>query len=293
MARQYHLHLGAHRTGSSSFQLCLHENQESLWQQGYQIAFPARDGVRAGQLALRLPAPRHDRNAVQERADAARRHLNEEIAKDPHQQVIISEENTLGSMVHFQKARFHPASKQRLSALRHAMEGPAVSVLFVVRDYGAFFRSCIRKRMEETYESDFDAAAAAYLAMNRGWVEVLQEIRDILQPSRLVVVRHEDRFKRLELLQHLVPQLDIGPLSEPRRSLNTSATDRALLELQTIHRKGETLTRMARRKLIKDWAHDQETLGLTEFTSREKKAFSISYEMDLERISQEPGMVLI
>jgi len=107
-------------------------------------------------------------------------------------------------MVHFHKARFHPASKQRLSALRHAME--------------------------ETIVNDFDASAAAYLAMKCGWVEVLQEIRDILQPSRLVVVRHEDRFKRLEWLHHLVPQLDIGPLSEPRRSLNTSAIDRALVE---------------------------------------------------------------
>jgi len=50
MARQYHLHLGAHRTGRSSFLLCLHENQASLWQQGYQIAFPAQDGGRSGQM---------------------------------------------------------------------------------------------------------------------------------------------------------------------------------------------------------------------------------------------------
>jgi hypothetical protein len=293
MARQYFLHLGAHRTGSSSFQLCLHENRASLQQHGYAVAFPARDGIRAGQLALRLPAPRHGAKEAAQMAEAARRHLTEDIAPDADRNILLSEENILGSMVHFQNATFYPATEQRLTALRQALDGPVQAVLFVVRDYGPFFRSCIRKRMEETVETDFEAAAAAYLAMDRGWVEVLREVRDILQPSRLVVARHEDRHGRVDLLRQLAPGLEDAALTPPSRSLNTSATDRALVELQEIYGKGRKLSRKDRRAVIDARKNDPERLGLTEFTTRELRSFSMRYERDLIRLQQEPGITLI
>ncbi|WP_416368197.1 hypothetical protein [Tritonibacter mobilis] len=293
MARQYFLHLGAHRTGSSSFQLCLHENRAALANAGYGVAFPARDGIRAGQLALRLPQPRHDAEAETRMAETARQHLTQDIAPAPDQKVLLSEENILGSMSHFQQALFYPASAKRLRALRQAMEGPAAAVLLVVRDYGPFFRSCIRKRMEETIVTDFEGAVSAYLAMDRGWLEVLREVRDILEPAKLIVARHEDRPKRVDLLRELAPDLAQVALMQPSTSLNISATDRALSALQARYATGEKLSRKAWRATLAEWRDDTTPLGLTEFTPRELRAFSMRYERDLSDIAKEPGLTLI
>ncbi len=61
MNKRSYLHLGAHRTGSSSFQQCLFENREILSGLGFDVVYPGRDGVPNGRLRMntKLPRKRH------------------------------------------------------------------------------------------------------------------------------------------------------------------------------------------------------------------------------------------
>lgn len=60
MTKPIYIHAGAHRSGSSSFQLCLSHNRAALMQAGYDLAYPSRDGAPMGELQMKLPRPRHD-----------------------------------------------------------------------------------------------------------------------------------------------------------------------------------------------------------------------------------------
>ena len=48
MNKRIYLHAGAHRTGSSSFQMCLYANRDLLGSMGLDVAYPGRDGVPGG-----------------------------------------------------------------------------------------------------------------------------------------------------------------------------------------------------------------------------------------------------
>ena len=66
-----HIHVGAHRTGSSAFQMFLDINAAALRAQGFDLAYPDRNGAEGGRLKLFLPAPRHTPDTVDWRVKKA------------------------------------------------------------------------------------------------------------------------------------------------------------------------------------------------------------------------------
>lgn len=292
MTRRYFLHLGAHRTGSSSFQLALHRNRHLLAEAGYTIGFPSRDGVRAGLLAIRLPAPRHEGDKLVEFEDKLRAHLDNEIVPDPDARVILSEENILGSMAHFERAMFYPAAAKRLGVLRRGLGAAPEHVLITVRSYAHFFLSAYRKRAEEAEVAPFDQVVPYFLGMDRGWPEVIADLCAELQPRRVTVLRHEERVSRRRMLALLAEDVSEGDLLEPQRSLNLSATDRALEVLQKMHAAGR-VTRKERRQVIEDHKLDQTPLGFAQYDPLALKAMEIRYARDLERLGEMTGVTLL
>lgn len=289
--RRLYIHAGAHRTGTSSFQQCLHVNQVALADAGYQVAFPARDGASSGTLGLRLPAPRHGAGATRRFAPRVAEVLAE---YDPSQPLILSEENIPGRMIHFLAGRFYPAAEARLRALRAGLGDAAVgALLFVIRSYDELYVSGHRKRAEDKLADPFSASIPNLMAMDRGWPEIVALLRDILRPGELVVVPYEVRGRSVDLLGRLAPDLEIARLEEPQDTVNLSATDAALLELQRRYANGEELSGTARAAIVRNHAGDTTSRAFAEFSDTQATGLQARYRTDLARIAAMPGVHLL
>ena len=287
--RQIFIHAGAHRTGSSSFQMCLHENRTVLAEAGYQVEYPQRDGISSGDLALRLPAPRHGRKAMTEFANR----ISKQFA-NPGKPLILSEENIPGRMIHFYEGKFYPAAQKRFETLRAGLQDARIMrLVFLVRAYDSLCVSGFRKRAEDNAVDPFNDQRERMVAMDRGWFEIVQMMRDILRPEQLLVLPYENRGKSVELLQRLVPDAVALPLVEPERNLNTSATDAALEALQARYWAGEKLPRSKWRDIIAQYAADTERRGFAEFTDKQRSAMQARYEADVARIAKMRDVTLL
>ncbi|WP_420012214.1 hypothetical protein [Tateyamaria sp.] len=249
------------------------------------MAYPGRDDIPSGKLALRLPRPK---DGVTEAAIAkARKTLADHSGG---RNLILSEENISGRMMHFMSGRFYPAAEARCAVLRAAWDGPIAHVLFVVRPYDELFVSGYRKRAEDNAVEDFEALRPHYLSMDRGWPELVAVMRDVLRPETMTVIPYAERGTSAALLARMVPGLDAGALKEPQRVMNLSATDAALEALQVRYRAGETLNRAAWQEIVGAHKDDRAPRGFAAFSDAEKHFWSERYTHDLDVISKMDGI---
>lgn len=283
------IHAGAHRTGTSSFQLCLHENRAVLDRCGYDIAYPGRDGVPGGNLRLPLPRRRHGERRIPQYAKRARDVLRG-LSPDAGRGLILSEENIPGPMLHFYHGQFFPASRKRFLSLAGALESPPTHVLYVVRSYAELFVSAYRKRAEDNPVAPFSEIVPNFTAMDRGWPELLSEMRDTLGAETLTILPYEARGTSRDLLELLVPGLADEDLIEPSRTVNLSATDAALEALQARYRAGETLPRRVWQRIMQDHADKTDRTGFAAFPETGRRALQARYDADLARLAEMPGI---
>ncbi|MDU9003785.1 hypothetical protein [Sedimentitalea todarodis] len=289
MTKPVLIHAGAHRTGTSSFQLCLHENRAVLDRHGYDIAYPGRDGVQGGNLRLPLPRRRHGEKRIPQYAEQARDVLAA-LSPEAGRGLILSEENIPGPMLHFYQGQFFPASRKRFLSLAGALEAPPVHVLYVVRSYADLFVSAYRKRAEDNPVVPFSEIVPNFLAIDRGWPELLSEMRDTLGAETLTVLPYEGRGSSCALLKRLVPGLVGEVLVEPSRTVNQSATDAALEALQARYRAGETLPRRVWQGILQDNLEKTDRTGFAAFPEAERRELQARYDMDIARLSELEGI---
>ncbi|WP_415403078.1 hypothetical protein [Tateyamaria sp. SN3-11] len=279
------IHAGAHRTGTSSFQMCLHENRALLDGAGLSLAYPGRDGIPSGTLALRLPGTigNVDADAVPRAAVT----LSDHAKGRP---LILSEENIPGRMFHFMRGMFYPLAKARCEVLRAAWAGPIAHVLLVVRPYDELFVSGYRKRAEDNAVPAFDTLRPTYMAMDRGWPAIVEILRDVLRPEQLTVIPYARRGTSTDLVQRLVPGVPGGALIEPGRVVNLSATDAALEVLQDEYQGGKKLPRAKWKSVIGQYAEDRAPRGFAAFSPEEVTELSERYASDLKQIEWMSGV---
>ncbi|GHF71602.1 hypothetical protein GCM10017056_48160 [Seohaeicola zhoushanensis] len=292
MSKPVFIHAGAHRTGTSSFQLCLAENRGLLDRHGLDVVYPGRDGVPGGRLRMPMPRPRHGAKRIPAFAADLRAHLSK-LAPDPDRGLVISEENIPGPMHHFYEGRFFPASARRLAVLAQALEGRAQHLLYVLRPYDALYVSAYRKRAEDNPVPPFAELAPQFLAMDRGWPALVAEFRDILRPETLTVIDYARRGSSAALLARLVPQLAAEPLAEPARLVNLSATDRALEVLQARYRAGEELARKEWQEVIAEHQDDRADRGFAAFAAEDADRLRARYAADIETIAAMDGVTFL
>lgn len=284
------LHAGAHRTGTSSFQLCLDANADALRGAGYSVAYPGRDGIPGGKLRLKLPHPRHGAKQIDSFLEPLRPYLAGLV--DNRKALILSEENVPGRMLHFQQGQFFPARAKRARVLAAALPGRIAHLVYVVRPYDQLFVSAYRIRAQDMAVAPFDTVRPNLLKVEEGWPELMTCFLKHLKPKKLTVLTYAARGDSPSLLQRLVPELPFNPVDGPH-SLNVSPTDAALIELQRRHQAGEALTRQAVLDINASHAEDKRDLGVTQFSSQEKAQLTDRYERDLDRLAEMDGVTLV
>jgi len=288
---QVYLHAGAHRTGTSSFQMCLDENAEALRAAGYDLAYPGRDGIPGGKLKLKLPSPRHGLKKAKEFIAPARAEIDKR--RQGRSRLILSEENIPGRMLHFTQGKFYPARANRLRVLREALPGPVAHLVYVLRPYDELFVSAYRKRAEDIGVEPFSFFVPGLMSVTDGWPELMAAFQEQLQPALITVLSYGARGSSRDLLARLVPGLDADALTEPARQLNLSATDAALEELQRRYHAGGTLDKAEFRAVMTRHADNRDNLGLAAFADTDRASLRARYAADLERLRDMPGITLI
>lgn len=289
MRKQIFLHAGAHRTGSSSFQMCLHTNRPVLHQSGYDVVYPTRDGVPKGRLKLRLPAPRHRGKDMGKFLGSVRESLAR-FSPDPERRLIMSEENITGRMFHFYQGAFLPAADLRFQVFREGIGNADLHLLFVLRDYDVLYASAYRKRAEDNQVPDFQTLVPRFLDIDRGWPEVIQMMQTLLMPKHLTVLPYDRRGQSRRLLARLLPDVAPETLREPEGRLNLSATDAALQALQAQYRAGTTLSRPQWQEIVRTHADDPRSLDFATFPDEARERLQARYAQDLERIQRMDGV---
>jgi hypothetical protein len=287
-----YLHLGAHRTGTSSFQMMLSQNRAVLTTAGFDLAYPGRDDIPQGTLGLRLPAPRAVDQWEGKFVPLCERELQRHATDSSHA-MILSEENIPGRMIHFAAGQFYPAAQARLQTLSTAAQAPVLRAVLVVRDYRALFVSAWRKRAEDNKSSPFKTGRYNMIHMDRGWPDLVRLILEHLKVQELVVIDYARRGRSVDILGFLVPELAALPLREPDKRVNHSATDAALAELQRRYHQGEKLEREAWQQIIAEHREDRRGLGLSEFTVRQERILKGRYEAHLDEIAAMPAVMLL
>jgi len=289
MAKPIFIHAGAHRTGTSSFQMCLSQNRAAIEAAGFDLGYPGRDDIPDAQLRLALPRGDVKRQRLPIFASKISAHLSR-ISPDKERGLILSEENISGPMKHFHEGRFFPFAHKRLRALRLALEAPPKHVVLVLRSYDELYVSAYRKRAEDNSVSDFHSLAPQFLQIEKGWPWLVKRIREAMQPELLTVLPYEARGDTVDLVRLLVPALADVKLEEPKRTMNLSATDAALEALQKRYRAGETLARPEWQAVIADYSAQRARTGFAEFDPAAKQKLRDRYTGDLEWISRIPGV---
>ena len=271
--------------------MCLYANRDLLGSMGLDVAYPGRDGVPGGRLKLRLPGPRHGPRRLGPFAQAAHEVLAQ-ASPDETRGLLVSEENLPGRMFHFYEGQFFPASRKRLSVFRQAIGAAELHVIYVLRAYDELYTSAYRKRAEDNAVVGFDALVPQFLNMDRGWPELVAEMRDILGPARFTVLPYERRGQSRELLTKLLPDLPLSAV-EPDRLLNLSATDAALEALQSHYHKGETLERADWQEIVRTHADDRASRGFAEFSEADRRSLKDRYQADLDRVAGLEGITFL
>ncbi len=288
-----YLHLGAHRTGTGSFQDFLASNADNFADFGVNLAVANRDGASEGSFKLRLPDARHFRKDDLDERRVWLDDVFEEIRINQRARTLVSEENIPGSFNSIFSKHPYGIALDRMKFFQSGFTGNVRRVLFVIRSYDTFLPSAYRKRCEFREIDPFKVYAADQMKADRGWPELIGDIRNAFTPEELVVLTYEDRWSHIEMLQHLMPeteQVDFAPLT---RRFNVSATDAACRAMQAHFASGKKLSPAGLAQMIRKYADDTSGPPIAAFADKDAEILQSRYADDIARIGKMSGVSLI
>lgn len=293
---EVHLHLGAHRTGSTTFQMILGENSAAILAQGVRVGFAGRGDIPNGNLDLRV---RHQAFAkgkarVKQHIAEIRSELAPFVKAEGSKHAIISDENMLGGMAPFELGAFYPDVPLRMEIIRKALFPNAIgNLLLMVRPYDTLFESAFRKRAERFALPAFPEVAPVQTRFEGGWPKVVDQILNTLKPKRLFVVTYGRDRDDLALLKQLCPTLDVTGMKRPETWVNSSFTDNALFECQRQIHAGEELTQEASWAIRDAFAEGQAEQPFAKFAPKQAAMLKDRYQADLATLRNHAGITFL
>lgn len=171
-------HIGAHRTGSTAVEQALSVNADLLAAEGRVIWKPMQ--LRQMQAFL---CRRNQRPTGPERAAMA-----DEVAASNAAQLIVSEENMIGQMnVNMQHGEFYDRGKGRMAFFRDLFPTPPSRIAFGIRDYESYWLSSYAYVIARSLQPAFEDLAPKMAAAKRGWLDLVDDMRDIFPDAEILV----------------------------------------------------------------------------------------------------------
>lgn len=217
-----HLHLGAHRTGTTAAQKLLQSRASQLRAAG--VAYLGPLDLRGWGL-YDLIQRMIDGRAAPDQVDGAREILAEALSgADPVRRAVISDENLAGSLIqNYATATLYPEAEARLKVLADLLPQAPDLVCFTVRDLAAYWQSAFAHLSLRSRADRFDAARLAH-SPSTSWLPVLQAARSAFPKARITVFRHDEAVVP-RLISTLVGTDLAATFPAPKRSFGLALSE--------------------------------------------------------------------
>lgn len=281
------LHLGAHRTGSTNLQSCLHQNRESLSAAGIGYWGPAvlRQGRLPGLYKSFNPGVDPEAQALETREIIAanREILRVRLAnqqKYGHQTLIVSDENLLGDMqLNLARGALYKNAEARLALVAGVFGTGVAKIALGIRAQETYWPSLMAYRIARGAAAPGPEKLAALASQTRGWRHVVRALRQHFPKSEILVYNFEGFAARPDLL---IGQLAGGTAILPDLAHSphkNRAPDRATLFAKASAR-GDDLSA----RLIGDVA-----AAYQPFNTAQRQQLAQQFRADLAWLAQECG----
>lgn len=185
------LHLGAHRTASTSFQYYLRRNAARLEANGTAVWGP--QVTRKGLLTGALPVP--GLMSAAEQFKRARGRVSLALAKAEGtgaRRVVIADENLIGApRRNLRDMRLYPGAGERMARYHGVFGGRLRRVVFSIRSQDAYWNSSLAFSVARGGYVP-GAVERAHIAGNtRGWRDVITDIACALPGVEIIVAPYE------------------------------------------------------------------------------------------------------
>ncbi len=186
------LHLGAHRTGTTSFQTFLKRNRAALSRRGVAVWEP--DQIRSGLFQGVLHDPAQITADVARLAERSRGRINMEqsrLSKMGSNTLLISEENLIGApMKNLRSGRLYDDAILRLMRLRTAI-GRVRSVTLLVRSYDSYWSSILSFGVLRGRDVPTSGDLDRLVTQPRRWRDLIADVAQVFPDARLIVAPFE------------------------------------------------------------------------------------------------------
>ncbi|RKF14918.1 hypothetical protein D6850_08605 [Roseovarius spongiae] len=216
------LHLGAHRTASTSFQLYMRRNRRALGAAGIAFWGPrqTRNGLLNGAISTpgTMPAARQLRRA---RGRIALQVYK--LREAGMQRLVLSDENLIGSpRRNIRDMRLYPAAGERMARYREALGGRIARVVLSIRAQDAYWTSLLAYSIPRGGALPDSARLKRIAQEPRSWRDVITDLACALPGTELCVLPHEAFASRPERKLAAMCAMDAPPLCAAREWLNRS-----------------------------------------------------------------------
>lgn len=181
------LHIGAHRTGTTTLQRALYQNQYNFRKNNTVFWGPrtTRGGLFSG--LLNADKSRHERNIGVIQIELAR------LKSQGCKLLIVSEENIIGSSRrNLREERLYPDLLSRLVRFQRAFEGYLDSVVLGIRSYEGYWPSALSFAIAGGHLTPSEDMLDRLVTQPRNWTRVISDISEVFRDVPLNIWDFED-----------------------------------------------------------------------------------------------------
>ena len=288
------LHLGAHRTGSTRLQSILDANREVLARNGIVALTPPRPGKRISptvrDVVRMLPRkPKHLPRYILRRAGARALFsmlIADSVPSHGLRRLIVSEENLMYPAFLADGSGLYPSTYRRLKSFRNLVGLDPREIHLTIRAYDTFLVSLYAMSSINWGRGvpPFDNIRTKYLAVHRGWPDVIGDISRAF-PGTLLKVTRVEHGSMEERVQDLVGSPVFDELRfEGDERINAAPT------LEAMAAAAEHRDRNSRDALV---ARHSDGTRFDPLTEHERERLVRRYKEDLSALERMKGAGII
>jgi hypothetical protein len=185
------LHLGAHRTATTSLQRHAQAQSAGLAARGIAVWGP--QVTRGGLLAGALPAPGGHPVAAQAAHASGRIALRVAQARAAGvSRIVVSDENMLGApRTCLRRHRLYPGAGERVARLAHAFGGHILRAVLSIRAQDAWWASVLAYAVARGHRLPSAGDLDRLVTAGRQWRDVIADVACALPGAEIVILPHE------------------------------------------------------------------------------------------------------
>lgn len=230
------LHLGSHRTGTTTFQSYLGRNEDRLKRSGIVSWRPKR--LRNGMMGGLLGRPDQVTPFGLKRAQRSSgliRMETDRMARLGMDHLIVSEENMIGAMRNnLREERLYPNLAARLDRFRAAFADSCTRIALTVRSYDEYWASSLSYAVAAGHSVPMRGQLDRLVTQPRRWRHLVTELADAFPAAQIVVWPFEAAAgqpeKQLRVMTGTRAALPLKAARDWRNKGRSDADLRALVE---------------------------------------------------------------